>query len=137
MTADAKSPTVRIKLGGPQRVLLVAHPQPLLAHMVEVVHSIEGLQLAGAFHDVEDALGWIVWDRGGWHLGFVDLALPGEASPDLIRRLLAQRRPGTVVALAAHLWRETREECARMGVHQLLEKGDLIAFRSFLEQQAR
>lgn len=128
---------MRLKVGGPQRVLLVANPRPLLAHMVEVVASIQGLQLAGSFDSAEAAMDWIVWDRGGWHLAFVDITLPDGAGQDLVRRLMSQPRPGTVVALGAHLWREIREECAKMGVYQLLEKGDLIAFRGVLEERVR
>ncbi|NML46958.1 response regulator transcription factor [Ramlibacter sp. G-1-2-2] len=134
--ALASSP-VRMKLGGPQRVLLLAHPQALLAHMTEVVGSIEGLQLAGAFDNAEALVDWTVWDRSGWHVAFVDLTLPGDASRDVIRRLFAQPRPGTVVALSAHLWKEIREDCARMGVYQLIEKGDLVAFRGVLEERMR
>jgi len=138
MTPQALSPSpVRLKIGGPQRVLLVVHPQPLLAHMTEVIASIEGLQLAGAFDNAEALVDWTFWDRGSWHLAFVDLALPGDAGREVMRRLLAQPRPGTVVALGPHLWKEIREECARMGVYQLIEKGDLVAFRGVLEERVR
>jgi DNA-binding NarL/FixJ family response regulator len=137
MSNSSSTAPVRIKLGGPQRVLLVAHPKPLLAHMIEVVGSIPGLQLAGSFDEAEAAIDWTVWDRGGWHLAFVDLSLPSGAGRDLIRRLLAAPRPGTVVALGPHLWKEIREECAQMGVYTLLEKGDLIAFRGVLEERVR
>ena len=129
--------TERMKLGGPHRVLLVADPPPMLLRMAEVVRSMPGLELAGMFATAEDAIEWTVWERGNWHFAFVDLNLAGGGSQDLVRRLLSQPLPGTVVALGAHLWKEIRQECAQMGVYHLLEKGDLIAFRSFLEEQVR
>jgi len=127
----------RFKLGGPQRVLLVADPPSLLMRMTAVVRALPGLEVAGAVSSAADLVDWTVWDRGGWHFAFVDLDLPDGAARDVVRRLLGQQRPGTVVALGAHLWKETREQCAGMGVYHLLEKGDLIAFQGFLEQQLR
>jgi DNA-binding NarL/FixJ family response regulator len=124
-----------LNLGGPQRVLLVADPAPLLLRLAEVVRSFPGLELAGMVGTAQDAIDWAVWDRGSWHLAFVDLNLPQGGTQDVVRRLLSQPRPGTVVALGAHLWKETRAECAQMGIHHLLEKGDIVAFRSFLEEQ--
>jgi hypothetical protein len=127
----------RSRLGGPQRALLVVDPPALLLRMMGIVRSVAGLQLAGGFQKASDAIDWTVWNSDGWHLAFVDLDLPGSASKDLIQRLLSQPRPGTVVALGAHLWQEIRQECAQMGVYHLLEKGDIVAFRSFLEDQVR
>jgi DNA-binding NarL/FixJ family response regulator len=129
--------TERIKVGGPQRVLLVVDPPALAERMAQVIESLPGLRLAGAFSTAEDATEWTVWDREGWHFAFVDLNLQGGGTQQLVQRLLSQPRPGTVVALGAHLWKETRQECARMGVYHLLEKGDIVAFRGFLEEQVR
>jgi hypothetical protein len=124
----------RVKVGGPLGVLLVVESAPLLLRMAEVVRGIEGLRLAGSFTSVAQAIDWLVWDRAGWHMAFIDLALqqPGE---ELVQRLLAQPRPGTVVALGGHLWREIREKCAALGVYDLLEKGDIAAFRGYLESR--
>jgi DNA-binding NarL/FixJ family response regulator len=127
----------RFKTGAAQRVLILADPPPLLARMTEVVKALPGLQLAGAFSTTADLVDWTVWDRGGWHYAFVDLGLPDNGTKEVVQRLLSQPRPGTVVALGAHLWREIRSECAKMGVYHLLEKGDLIAFQGFLEEQLR
>ena len=122
----------RVQVGGPLGVLLVTETAPLLLRMAEVVRSIPGLRLAGTFSSVAQAVDWLVWDRTGWHIAVVDLALkqPGE---ELVQRLLSQPRPGTVVALGEHLWREVRAKCDAMGVHHLLEKGDIAAFRGYLE----
>jgi hypothetical protein len=60
-----------------------------------------------------------------------------DRTREVITRLLEEPRPGSIVALADHLWREIRAECAAMGIYHLLEKGDLIAFRGFLEEQVR
>ena len=129
--------TERMKLGGPQRVLVVVDPPALTQRMAEVIESFPGLQLAGAFSTAEDAMEWTVWDRGGWHFAFVDLNLKDGGSRELVQRLLSQPRPGTVVAIGAHLWKEIRQECAQMGVYHLLEKGDIVAYRGFLEEQVR
>ena len=127
----------RLKLGGPQRVLLLVDPPALLGRMADVVRSIPGLEVAGLFATAQEAIDWMVWEKGHWHFAFVDLNLPDGGTQDAVRRLLSQPRPGTVVALGAHLWKEIRQECAQMGVYHLLEKGDVIAFRGFLEEQVR
>ncbi|MFI4928282.1 MAG: hypothetical protein ACHP7E_11450 [Burkholderiales bacterium] len=129
--------TERIRVGGPQRLLLVVEPPALAERMAEVIASLPGLQLAGAFSTAQDATEWAVWDREGWHFAFVDLNLKDGGAQPLVQRLLSATRPGTVVALGAHLWQEIRQDCACMGVYHLLEKGDLIAFRGFLEEQVR
>jgi len=129
--------TERLKLGGPQRVLLLADPPALALRMAEIVRSFPALELAGMFSTAQDLIEWTVWERGTWHFAFVDLGLPEDGAADVVRRLLSQPKPGTVVALGAHLWKETREVCAQMGVYHLLEKGDVVAFRGFLEEQVR
>lgn len=132
--ANAKQ---RLKVGGPLRVLLVVESAPLLLRMSEMVRSTEGLTLVGTHRLAADAIDWLVWDRQGCHLAFVDLALKDDGATAVIERVMAEARVGTVVALGDHLWREIREKCAAMGVSHLLEKGDLVAFRGFLEAQVR
>ena len=129
--------TERVKVGGPVKVLLVAAPPALGERMAEVVRSVEGARLVGSFATAADVMDWHVWKPGDWQLAFVDLALPEDGGMQVIQRLLSEPRPGTVVALGDHLWREVRERCAAMGVYHLLEKGDLVAFRGFLEERAR
>jgi DNA-binding NarL/FixJ family response regulator len=119
------------------RVLLVLDNAHLLLRLGEVVRSIPGLQLAGAFTNVQSVVDWTVWERTGWHLAFIDLGLKDGGTTQVVQRLLEDPTPGRLVALGDHLWRETRAECAAMGIHELLEKGDVIAFRGFLEQQVR
>jgi DNA-binding NarL/FixJ family response regulator len=126
-----------MKVGGPQRVLLVVDPPALLARMEAVVSALANLELAGSFSSTADLVDWTVWDRGGWHFAFVDLNLSDGGAQEVVQRLLSQPRPGTVVALGAHLWQEIRAQCAQIGVYHLLEKGDLIAFQGFLEEQLR
>jgi DNA-binding NarL/FixJ family response regulator len=137
MNSPFPSKPERLKVGGPQRVLLVVDPAPLMMRMSEAVRAFPGLQLAGGFSNATDAIEWTVWERGDWHYAFVDLNLPGGGTEDLVHRLLSQQRPGTVVAIGAHLWKEIRAKCADMGVYHLLEKGDLIAFNGFLEGLVR
>jgi DNA-binding NarL/FixJ family response regulator len=127
----------RVKAGGPLAVVLVVDSAPLLLRMKEMVQSVAGLRLAGAFTDGAQAIDWLLWDRQGFHLAFVDLGLTQGSWQEVVARLHDQERAGTVVALGDHLWREVRERCAAHGIHHLLEKGDLVAFRSFLEDQAR
>ena len=130
-----KSPAnSRVQVGGPLGVLLVLESPPLLTRMAEVVRGIEGVRLAGGFSGVTQAVDWLVWDRTGWQFAFIDLAL-GESGEDLVQRLLSQPHPGTVVAVGDHLWREVRDQCSAMGVYDLLEKGDVVAFRGFLESR--
>ena len=136
-TSPAPAATERLRVGGPLRVLLVADPPSLLLRMNEVVRSTAGVQLAGGFSTALDTVEWLLWDRAGWHYAFVDLALPENGTRDVVQRLLSGPKPGSVVALGPHLWQETRASCAQMGMYHLLEKGDLIAFRGFLEEKAR
>jgi hypothetical protein len=75
----------------------------------------------------------MVWGRQPWHYAFVDLALAEAGGEALAQRLLAQGGGGRVVAVVDHLWREVRQKCAALGITDLLEKGDVIAFRSYLE----
>lgn len=134
---NAPAKTERVRAGGPLKVLVVADPAALAERMAEVVRTIEGARLVGSFGSATDVIDWLVWKPGEWQLAFVDLGLPQGGSDAVIQRLLSEPRPGTVVALGDHLWREVRERCAGMGVYHLLEKGDLIAFRGFVEERAR
>jgi DNA-binding NarL/FixJ family response regulator len=136
-TNTAATPKQRLKVGGPLRVLLVVENAPLLMRMAEVVRSVEGLSLVGAFAHSAEAIDWMVWDRHGCHLAFVDLGLKDGGAQIVIERVMTEARVGTVVAIGDHLWKETRKQCADMGVYHLLEKGDIIAFRGFLEEQVR
>jgi hypothetical protein len=134
-SAPQPAKTHRQRVGGPLRVLLVVENAQLLLRLSEVVRSIAGLQLAGAFTTLQDVVDWTVWDRKGWHIACVDLALKQDGTRQVVARLLEDPKPGRLVALGDHLWRETRAECAAMGIQDLLEKGDVIAFRGYLEQQ--
>jgi DNA-binding NarL/FixJ family response regulator len=127
----------RLKVGGPLRVLLVVENAPLRMRMAEIVRSVEGLTLVGSYATTADAIDWMVWDRQGCHLAFVDLGLQGDGARAVVERVMTEARVGTVVAIGDHLWREVRSQCAEMGVFHLLEKGDIVAFRSFLEDQVR
>lgn len=127
----------RLRVGGPLRVVLVAQPTSLLLRMAEVVNSLPDLQLAGVFGTAQDAIDWHMWDREGYHLAFVDLGLQEGDSEAVVRRLLSQPKAGTVVAVVDHLWQEVRARCTAMGVYHLLEKGDVVAFRSFLQDHVR
>ena len=131
------SKSERLRVGGPLRVVLVAQPTSLLLRMAEVVKSLPELQLAGVFGTAQDAIDWHVWDREGYHLAFVDLGLREGDSEAAVQRLLSQRRAGMVVAVVDHLWQEVRARCAAMGVYHVLEKGDVVAFRSFLQDRVR
>ena len=129
----ASAKTQRVKVGGPLGVLLVMDSPPLLLRMADVARSLEGVRLLGTFGSLAQVVDWIVWNHAPWHYAFVDLGLPQGASEELVERLLSQPRAGHVVAIGDHLWREVRDQCTAMGVTDLLEKGDVIAFRSFLE----
>ena len=127
----------RLKVGGPLRVLLVIDNAPLLLRMADVVRSVEGMTLVGSFASATDAIDWMVWDRQGCHLAVVDLGLKQDGAKVVVDRIMTEARVATVVAIGDHLWREIRAQCSAMGIAHLLEKGDIIAFRSFLEEQVR
>jgi DNA-binding NarL/FixJ family response regulator len=131
-TIKGPAKSQRLRVGGPLGVLLVIETPALLMRMADVVRGIEGLRLVGSFASAAQAVDWLVWDRTGWHFAFIDLTL-GDSGDELVQRLLSQPRPGAVVAVADHLWREVREKCRAMGVYDLLEKGDVIACRGYLE----
>jgi DNA-binding NarL/FixJ family response regulator len=134
---NAPAKSLRVKVGGPLKVLLVAHPPALVERMAEVVRSIEGARLVASFANATQAIDWLVWKPGEWQVAFVDLGLPQGASDEVIQRLLSEARPGTVVALGDHMWKEVREKCAAIGVYHLLEKGDLVALRAFIDEHAQ
>lgn len=134
---DSGAETQHLRHGGPVRVLLVVDSAPLLLRMTQTLRTVPRAKLAGAFTTLQDVLDWRVWDRAGWHLAYVDLKLQRGKAQDLVRELLAEPRPGTIVGLSDHMWREVRDACAAMGVYAIVEKGDLPAFRDDLEKRVR
>lgn len=133
---DSGGGAVQRRWGGTPRVVLVVEAPPLLLRMAEVVRSMEGVQLAGSFRTAPEVLDWLVWDRPVWHFAYVDLTLREGGSEEVVGRLHAGRA-GTIIGVSDHLWRETRAAWTPRGVVDLVEKGDLLAFRSDLEQRAR
>ena len=133
----AAAQTQRVKKGGPLGVLLVVDTAPLLLRMREVVQEMASLRLAGAFRTEEQLAEWAMWDREGFHFAFVDMGLAEGKWAEVVRKLQSQPRAGSIVALGPHLWKEVREANAALGVYHLLEKGDIAAFRGFLEEQVR
>ena len=125
--------TQRSKYGGPSRVVLVLSPAPLLQRMVEVVESTEGAELAGGFSTAAEAIEWAVWERQPWHLAYVDVTLPDGSGEALVKHLRSSPRAGTVIGISAHLWKEVRARLATLGVSDIIEKGDVVAFRGDLE----
>ena len=134
-SSSANAPPLRQRFGSAVQVVLVASPPALLQRMSDVVGSVEGTRLAGAFATPAEAVDWIVWKRPAWHLAYVDMTLDG--APEVVASLQASPHGGTVVGICAHLWREERERCAALGVKQIVEKGDLIAFQGELEARVR
>jgi hypothetical protein len=74
-----------------------------------------------------------MWKHVDWQLAFIDFALRGSPA-EAVASLLAQPRPGEVVALGAARWPEMQEACATMGIHRILDRGNLMAFRGFLQE---
>jgi hypothetical protein len=133
-TANAPPPQ-RQRFGSLLQVVLVLAPPALLQRMSEVVQSLEGTRLAAGFAVAADAVDWTVWKRAAWHVAYVDMALAG--ADEVVRTLQASPHAGTVVGVCDHLWREVRERCSAIGVRDIVEKGDLIAFQGDLEGRAR
>jgi DNA-binding NarL/FixJ family response regulator len=105
--------------------------------MAEVLRAIPGVHLLVTFATATEAVDWLAWERPNWHLAYVDMAMRNGSSEEVVRCLHAATRPGTVIGVCNHLWREEREKCAKLGVHSIIEKGDLIAFQDDVERRSR
>jgi hypothetical protein len=132
---STNSPPQRQRFGSSLHVVLVLSPPALLQRMSTVVGAVTGTLLAASFASPEEALDWIAWKRPAWHVAYVDMTLPG--AEDVVKSLLGSPHAGSVVGVCDHLWREVRERCAAIGVRDIVEKGDLIAFQGDLESRAR
>ena len=132
---SVNAPPQRQRFGSSVQVVLVAAPRTLLQRMSAMVGTIEGTVLAGAFEAAADAIDWLVWKRPVWHVAYVDMTLPG--ADDVVLSLQGSRHGGTIVGVCAHLWHEERERCSAIGVQDIVEKGDLLAFQDELEARSR
>jgi hypothetical protein len=134
----APSPATNAEAAAARKVLLIAQPPALLQHMEKVVRSTQGAALVGSFGNVQDLVDWATWEgrRSGWQVAYVDEKFAFEAR--FVERLqVSSRGPGTIVAVVDHLWREVRERCAGIGIYDIVERGDLIAFQDNLEKHLR
>lgn len=122
---------------GPLRALLVVDPASLRLRMSEVTRKFEGIELIAAFSTSVDASDHMLWERPAWHLAYIDMGLPDGGSKELVERLRSMQRPGTIIGLVDHLWNEVRESCAAIGVTDIVEKGDLVAYQDNLERRLR
>ena len=106
--------------------------------MEKIVHATEGAVLAGSFSSVQDLVDWTTWEgrRSGWQIAFVDetFAFEERFVPRLQNRAGSA---GTLVAIVDHLWKEVRERCASVGIYDIVERGDLVAFQDNLEKHIR
>ncbi len=120
------------------RVLIVAQPAALLQHMEKIVRATEGATLVGSFGSIQDLVDWTTWEgrRSGWQIAYVDEKFAFEEQ--FVPRLQGcVRGHGTFVAIVDHLWKEVRERCAGIGIHDIAERGDLVAFQDNLEKHVR
>jgi hypothetical protein len=121
-----------------RRILLVVQQPALLAHMERIVRTTPGAELIRSFSNTADAVDWITWEgrRIPWHAAFVDekCAVDEGAAKPLLRAPLGG---GKVVAVVDHLWREVRTRCASVGIYDIVERGDLVAFQDCLERLIR
>lgn len=125
-----------LRVGGPARIVLLAD-RLLLATLRESVEAIDGVQLVGGFQRAEDLVDWATWKRVDWDLAFVDFALSAGSPAEATATLLSQPRPGEVVALGASRWPEMQQACSAMGIHRILDRGNLAQLRAFVEQWIR
>jgi DNA-binding NarL/FixJ family response regulator len=132
-TEATPSSLEHVRIGGPAKVVLLIDRQ-LLAGMRETLETVEGVQLVGAFSSANELVDWVMWKHADWQLAFVDFALRGGSPADAVASLLAQPGPGEVVALGASRWPEMQEACATMGIQRILDRGNLMAFRGFLQE---
>lgn len=126
-------PDARVRTGEPANVILVAEPA-LLQLMREAVEATQDVKLAAAFHTAEELTQWLEGARRDWDLAFVDFALRRGRPATVVESLLADPAAGEVVALGECRWPEMQEACAAMGVHRLINRGDLKALRGCLEE---
>ena len=120
------------------KVLIVAQPAALLQHMEKIVQATEGATLVGSFGSIQDLVDWTTWEgrRSGWQIAFVDEKFAFEER--FIPRLQGcVRGNGVFVAIVDHLWKEVRERCAGIGIYDIVERGDLVAFQDNLEKHVR
>ena len=120
------------------KVLIIAQPPGLLQHMEKIVRDTDGADLVGSFGSVEDLVDWMTWEgrRSGWQLAFVDEKFAFEER--FIPRLQGcVGGGGAFVAIVDHLWKEVRARCAGIGIHDIVERGDLVAFQDNLEKHIR
>jgi DNA-binding NarL/FixJ family response regulator len=126
-----------MRVGGPLRLLVVVDPASLRLRMTELTRRIEGVELVGAFSSATEAIDHILWERPIWHLAYVDMGLPEDGSKDVVNRLLAMPSRGNIIGLVDHLWSEVREKCAALGVTDIIEKADIVAYQDNLERRLR
>jgi DNA-binding NarL/FixJ family response regulator len=122
-----------LRVGGPAKVVLLAD-RLLLPTMREVIEAVDGVQLVGAFTSTNDLVDWAMWKHVDWQLAFVDFALRTGNPAEAVNTLLAQPRPGEVIALGAARWPEMQQACSAMGIHRILDRGHLPSFRNFLQE---
>lgn len=125
-----------LRVGGPARIVLLAD-RLLLGPMRETVQAMEGVQLVGAFERGDDLVDWAMWKRVDWDVAFVDFALRSGSPAGAAASLLSQARPGEVVALGASRWPEMQQACSTMGIHRILDRGNLSQLRGYMEQWIR
>jgi hypothetical protein len=127
--------TQTLRFGGPIQVLLAAGSQELLQSLAAIVAVRPNTRVAGQFGSATDLLEWLVWTHKPWHYAFVDMALWTGQAQEWLRQLVARRDAGTVVALVDAVDDAARALCMRVGIEDLLQKGDLASFREYVEKR--
>lgn len=125
---------VQASAGGPAKVVLLAADRLLLGALRETVEAVDGVELAGAFTSTHQLGDRAMWKHADWQLAFVDFALHRGSPSEAVTHLLAQPHPGEVVALGVSRWPEMQQACASIGVQRILDRGNLQAFRGFLQE---
>jgi DNA-binding NarL/FixJ family response regulator len=135
ISSSTPSPTAleHLRIGGPAKVVVLAD-RLLLGAVRETLEAVEGVQVVGAFTSSNDFIDWLMWKRAEWQLAFVDFALRAGSPAEAVASLLAQPRPGEVVALGAARWPEMQQACAAMGIHRILDRGNVAQLRAFLQE---
>jgi hypothetical protein len=129
------APLEHLRIGGPAKVVVLAD-RLLLGAVRETLEAM-GVQVVGAFTSSNDFIDWMMWKRAEWQLAFVDFALRAGSPAEAVANLLSQPKPGEVVALGAARWPEMQQACAAMGIHRILDRGNVAQLRDFLQDWLR
>lgn len=114
------------------KVLIVDDSTAIRERLVEMVHEVEGMSVAGQAGDVAEAIANIRDLQPDVVL--LDLAMPGGSGFDVLRALPIEGWSPVPLILSNHATAQYRQESLRLGAHSFFDKSrDWEHLRSTLE----